>query len=180
MIRRARYWFPLPFGLRARGRIDLIFYPDFVEGTALVKLKIPPRFILADGELSAAFDFLNFSQAQLLQADELPIGEEQSPRWAALQLPTGQTLLLVTRLEGGLQKLTQRTYFSNAGPPHSGQPSFGFHFSNIARLAAGSYRLSAFGVLLETTDPECIRSAATFFLSPPPASVTPIGGVGYE
>ena len=34
LIRRARYWFPLPFGLRARGRIDLIFYPDFVEGTA--------------------------------------------------------------------------------------------------------------------------------------------------
>ncbi len=180
VIRRARYWFPLPFGLRARGRIDLIFYPDFVEGTALVKLKIPPRFILADGELSAAFDFLNFSQARLSPADDLPIGEEQSPRWAALQLPTGQTLLLVTRLEGGLQKLTQRTYFSNAGPPHSGRPSFGFHFSNIARLAAGTYRLSAFGVLLETTDPEIIRSTAAFFLSPPPASVTPIGGVGYE
>ena len=180
LIRRVRYWFPLPFGLRARGRIDLIFYPDFVEGTALVKLKIPPRLVLADGELSAAFDFLNFGQAQLLQADELSLGEEQSPRWAALQLPTGQTLLLVTRLEGGLQKLTQRTYFSNAGPPHSGQPSFGFHFSNIARLAAGTYRLSAFGVLLETTDPERIRSTAAFFLSPPPAIVTPIGRAGHE
>ena len=180
VIRRARYWFPLPFGLRARGRIDLIFYPDFVEGTALVKLKIPPRFILADGEVSTYFNFLDFGQARLLQADELPLGEEQSPRWAALQLPTGQTLLLVMRLEGGLQQLAQQTYFSNTGPPHSGQPSFGFHFSNIARLAAGRYRLSAFGVLLETTDPEVIRSTAAFFLSPPRASVTPVGGAGHK
>ncbi len=180
VIRRARYWFPLPFGLRARGRIDLIFYPDFVEGTALVKLKIPPRFILADGEISTYFNFLNFGQAQLLQADRPPVGEEQPPRWAALQLPTGQTLLLVMRLEGGLQQLGQQTYFSNTGPPHSGQPSFGFHFSNIARLDAGTYRLSAFGILLETTDPEIIRSTAAFFLSPPPASVTPIGGAGHE
>ena len=180
LIRRARYWFPLPFGLRARGRIDLIFYPDFVEGTALVKLKIPPRFVLADGEVSTYFNFLDFGQAQLLQADRPPVGEEQSPRWAALQLPTGQTLLLVMRLEGGLQKLTQRTYFSNAGPPHSGQPSFGFHFSNIARLDAGTYRLSAFGVLLETTDPQVIRSTAAFFLSPPRVSVTPMGGAGHE
>ena len=180
VIRRARYWFPLPFGLRARGRIDLIFYPDFVEGTALVKLKIPPRFILADGEVSTYFNFLDFGQAQLLQADRPPVGEEQPPRWAALQLPTGQTLLLVMRLEGGLQQLDQQTYFSNAGPPHSGQPSFGFHFSNIARLAAGRYRLSAFGVLLETTDPEVIQSTAAFFLSPPRASVTPIGGAGHE
>ena len=174
VIRRARYWFPLPFGLRARGRIDLIFYPNFVEVTALVKLKIPPRFILTDGEVSTYFNFLDFGQARLLQADELPLGEEQSPRWAALQLPTGQTLLLVVRLEGGLQQLAQQTYFSNTGPPHSGQPSFGFRFSNIARLAAGRYRLSAFGVLLETTDPEVIRSTAAFFLSPPLVSVTPI------
>lgn len=180
VIRRARYWFPLPFGLRARGRIDLIFYPDFVEGTALVKLKIPPRFILADGEVSTYFNFLNFGQTQLLQADALPVGEEQPPRWAALQLPTGQTLLLVMRLEGGLQQLEQQTYFSNTGPPHSGRPSFGFHFSNIARLDAGTYRLSAFGILLETTDPKIIRSTAAFFLSPPPASVTPIGGAGNE
>ena len=180
LIRRARYWFPLPFGLRARGRIDLIFYPDFVEVTALVKLKIPPRFILTDGEVSTYFNFLDFGQAQLLQADELPLGEEQSPRWAALQLPTGQTLLLVVRLEGGLQQLAQQTYFSNTGSPHSGQPSFGFRFSNIARLAAGRYRLSAFGVLLETTDPEVIRSTAAFFLSPPSASVTPIGRVGHR
>ena len=180
VIRRARYWFPLPFGLRARGRIDLIFYPDFVEGTALVKLKIPPRFILADGEVSTYFNFLNFGRAQLLQADRPPVGEEQPPRWAALQLPTGQTLLLVTRLEGGLQQLEQQTYFSNTGPPHSGQPSFGFHFSNIARLDAGTYRLSAFGILLETTDPQVIRSTTAFFLSPPRASVTPIGGAGHR
>ena len=179
LIRRARYWFPLPFGLRATGRIDLIFYPDFVEGTALVKLKIPPRFVLADGELSATFDFLNFSQAQLLPADALPMGK-QSPRWAALQLPTDQTLLLVTRLEGRLQQLEQQVYFSNSGQPHAGRPSFGFRFSGISRLDAGTYRLSVFGVLLETTDPEYIRSTAAFFLSPPRATVATIGGAGRE
>jgi len=121
IIRRARYWFPLPFGLRATGRIDLIFYPDCVEGTALVKLKIPPRFVLADGELSVYFDFLNFSAAHVLLASSATnppgIGRmtqaqqaltQQPARWAALLLPTGQTLLLITRLEGKLQQLDQR------------------------------------------------------------------------
>ena len=180
LIRRARYWFPLPLGLRATGRIDLIFYPDFVEGTALVKLKIPPRFVLADGELSTYFNFLDFGQARLVQEGSVPIhdpqkdSEKQSVRWAALQLPTGQTLLLVTRLEGRLQQLEQQVYFSTTDQPDSGQPSFGFHFSEVSRLDAGSYRLSVFGVRLDTHSPEAIRSTAAFFLSPPSVSVSPI------
>ena len=190
IIRRAQYWFPLPFGLRATGRIDLIFYPDCVEGTALVKLKIPPRFVLADGELSVYFDFLNFSGARVLlasSASRQPGNSrmaqaqqaltQQPARWAALLLPTGQTLLLITRLEGKLQQLDQRVYFEDrtqpvGGQSVGGQPAFGFHFSKLSRLDAGTYRLSIFGVLLNTTDSEDIQSAAAFFLSPPAVTVS--------
>lgn len=185
IIRRARYWFPLPFGLRATGRIDLIFYPDCVEGTALIKLKIPPRLVLADGELSTYFDFLNFSGARVLLAGNSArepanglmtqarkASTQQPTRWAALLLPTGQTLLLITRLEGKLQQLDQRVYFEHKTQPVGGQPAFGFHFSKVSRLDAGTYRLSIFGLLLDTTDSEDIQSAATFFLSPPVITVS--------
>ena len=185
IIRRARYWFPLPFGLRATGRIDLIFHPDCVEGTALVKLKIPPRFVLADGELSVYFDFLNFNAARVLLASStsnqsgngrMTLAQQaltqQPARWAALLLPTGQTFLLITRLEGKLRQLDQRVYFENKTQPGGGQPAFGFHFSKLSRLDAGTYRLSIFGVLLNTTDSEDIQSAAAFFLSPPAVTVS--------
>ncbi len=185
IIRTARYWFPLPFGLRATGRIDLIFYPDCVEGTALVKLKIPPRFVLADGELSVYFDFLNFSAAHVLLASSASNQPgngrrtqtqraltQQPARWAALLLPTGKTLLLITRLEGKLRQLDQRVYFENKTQPVGGQPAFGFHFSKLSRLDAGTYRMSIFGVHLNTTDSEDIQSAAAFFLSPPVVTVS--------
>ena len=179
LIRRARSWFPLPLDLRAKGWIDLIFYLGFVEGTALVKLKIPPRFVLADGELSTFFNFLDFGQARLLQAEDVP-REDRPHRWAALQLPTGQTLLLVTRLEGRLQKLEQQVHFANAGPPSSGRPSFGFHFSEVSRLDAGTYRLKVFGVLLDTTDARIIRSIAALFLTPPGVTVSRVETMGHE
>ena len=178
IIRRARYWFPLPFGLRATGRIDLIFYPDCVEGTALVKLKIPPRYVLADGELSTYLDFLNFSGARVLLAGNSTrepanglmtqarkASTQQPTRWAALLLPTGQTLLLLTRLEGKLQQLDQRVYFEDKTQPVGGQPAFGFHFSKVSRL-------SIFGLIFDTTDPEDIQSAANSFLSAPVITVS--------
>ena len=97
---------------------------------------------------------------------------QQPTRWAALLLPTGQTLLLITRLEGKLQQLDQRVYFENKMQAGGGQPAFGFHFSKLSRLDAGTYRLSIFGVLLDTTDSEDIQSAAAFFLSPPVVTVS--------
>jgi hypothetical protein len=72
VIRRARYSIPLPFGFRTSGRVDLLFYRDFAEGTALVKMKIPPRLIFADGDLLAYFDFLDLRDARLLLEGEAP------------------------------------------------------------------------------------------------------------
>ena len=73
-IRQARYRVPLPFGLRTSGKVNLIFYRDFVEGSALIKIKIPPRLVLADGEFKAYFDFLNLGGARLL-LNGAPLGE---------------------------------------------------------------------------------------------------------
>ena len=59
MIRRGRYWVPLPLGFRTSGRVDLIFYRDFIEGISFLKVKLSLRLVLADGELQAYFDFLD-------------------------------------------------------------------------------------------------------------------------
>src|SRR5262245_14964584 len=126
VIRRARYWIPLPFGFRTSGQVDLLFYRDFAEGTALVKLKIPPRVIFADGDLLAYFDFLDLRGARLLLEGDPPSDPidgsltrttqtlaGRSARWAALLLPHGGTMLLSVRLEGALQRLTQQLYFDD-------------------------------------------------------------------
>ncbi|MGH7803202.1 MAG: hypothetical protein ACREQJ_02560, partial [Candidatus Binatia bacterium] len=56
-IRRGNYWIRLPLGFKARGRVDLIFYADFVAVRAVAKIKIPPSLVPGDGEMTAAFDF---------------------------------------------------------------------------------------------------------------------------
>lgn len=184
VIRQARYRVPLPFGLRTSGKVNLIFYRDFVEGSALIKLKIPPRLVLADGEFKTYFDFLNLSGARLLLNDA-PLSEAvngsmtaakraldgRPARWAALLLPSGQTILLIPRLRDGLDKLDQRAYYAEH-KAHGGLPHFGFQFFEINRLESGSHRLSVFGLLLASTDPDTIRRAAQLFLSPPRLSVT--------
>jgi len=187
-IRRARYWIPLPLGFRTTGRVDLLFYRDFVEGTAQVKLKIPPSLVLADGELQTYFDFLHFDGARLLLEGSPPsdgvTDHETSAnqaqtgrpaRWAALRLPDGRTILFVVRLEGALQNLEQQVYFEDAtraGSTDGGQPLFGFQFSRVSRLETGTHRLSAFAAVLDDalTDKE-VAAAAQFFLSPPEVSV---------
>jgi len=189
-IRRARYWIPLPLGFRANGRVDVTFYRDFVEGTATVKLKIPPRLILADGEVQTYFRFLDLSGARLLIEGHEPVGPvdgrlesneqalQRSPaRWTALLLPNGHTLLLVARLEGTLQRLEQRVYFDDTEPDmtHVGtKPSFGFEFSGVNQLETGTHRLSVFAITLDTTSVDDIRRAVERFLTPPPVSITPL------
>ena len=175
LTRRTRYWLSLPLGLRAKGRVDLLCYPDFVEGTARVRLKIAPRYVLADGWLRTAFDFLDFGDTGVVQPAAAENGRlaegGETQRWAALQLPNGRTLLLATRLEGALQALDQQVYFSTAD---RGRSTFGFRFSDFSALETGSYRLSLFAVVLDSHDPAVIRSTAAFFLSPPSVAVTPI------
>jgi hypothetical protein len=186
-IRRARYMIPLPFGFRSQGRFDLLFYRDFVEGTTVVNLKIPPRLILADGELRTYFDFLRFPAARPFIEGEsladLENGNLQTPtptlagrptRWAALALPDGKTVLFVVRLEGALQRLEQRLYFDNTTDERQtagGQPRFGFLFSHINRVTAGTHRLSVFAMVLENATVPDIELAVRTFLSPPAVRV---------
>ncbi|HXG22211.1 MAG TPA: hypothetical protein VNN62_24485 [Methylomirabilota bacterium] len=187
-IRRARYWIPLPFGFGTSGQVDLLFYRDFVEGTALVKIKIPPSLVLARGEVQAYFDFLQQTGARVLLEGETPsapVNGRMTPaeqtltgqpaRWAALLLPSGRTVLLVVRLEGGLQRLEQRLYLDElgkAGDAAGGQPLFGFQFARVDRLTTGTHRLSVFACVLDGIDTEEIRRTAGVFLSPPEVAVS--------
>jgi len=193
-IRRARYWIPLPLGFRTNGRIDVLFYRDFVEGTAIVKLKVPPRLVLADGELQAYFRFLDLSGARLIVEGQETTGivdghmdtAEQAlhrhpMRWAALLLPNGRTLLLIARLEGALQRLEQRLYFDDnqADDTHVGnKPHFGFEFSGINQVETGTHRLSVFAITLDTISADDIRRTVEWFLSPPSVSITPLPASG--
>jgi|GEM_PF-2722769 len=192
-IRRARYWIPLPLGFRTNGRIDVMFYRDFVEGTTVVKLKVPPRLILADGELQAYFRFLDLSGAHLIVEGQKNTGvvdghmddtehalHRHPARWAALALPNRRTLLLIARLEGALQRLEQRLYFDDSEADearHGGKPAFGFEFSRVNQLETGTHRLSVFAITLDTTSVDDIRRTAERFLTPPPVSTMPLSGV---
>jgi hypothetical protein len=187
-IRRARYWIPLPFGFRTAGRVDLLFYRDFVEGTALLKIGIPPSLVLANGELQAYFDFLHLDGARVFlegMAPSEPVNGQMTPskqalverpaRWAALILPTGRTVVFIMRLEGALQLLDQRVYFADS--PQSdgkvgGRPFFGFHLGQVNRLKTGTHRLSVFAQVLDSVDLETIRGSVNFFLTPPEVTVS--------
>lgn len=187
VIRRARYWIPLPLGFRAQGRFDLLFYRDFVEGTTTVKIKIPPRLILGDGELKAYFDFLYLPDARPIlegkhqgnltngyHTNNEQAGSERPTRWAALLRPDGKVVLLVVRLEGALQQLEQQLYFDNPPDGHrddGGQTRFGFLFSHLNRLTTGTHRLSVFAMVLDSADPEAIYRAVNVLLTPPAVSV---------
>lgn len=182
-IRRARYWIPLPFGFRTTGRVDLLFYRDFVEGTALLKIRIPPSLVLANGELQAYFDFLRQDGARVFLEGHEPSAPVdghmtstkqalagQPARWAALILPEGRSVLFVVRLEGSLQRLDQRLYFADSttsDAQRGGRPFFGFQFAQVNKLEAGTHRLSVFAQVLDSVDLEVIRRAAHVFLSPP-------------
>ncbi|MEA2625448.1 MAG: hypothetical protein QOD06_1493 [Candidatus Binatota bacterium] len=188
-IRRGQYWIRLPLGFKAKGKVDLIFYRDFVEGAAIVKVKIPPRLIPADGDLTAYFDFRDLSGAHLLvdgamrdavvdgvlSPAEKEVGEREAD-WAALVLPGGRSFLLAVRRAGALAKLDQRPYFRDgAGVGRDGRPSFGFELSHANRLETGQHALTVTGMILPTTDPEPLRRAASILLSPPAVEVAPIG-----
>jgi hypothetical protein len=189
-IRRARYWIPLPLGFRTSGRIDVMFYRDVVEGTTVVRLKVPPRLILADGEVQAYFRFLDLSGARLIIEGQENVGvvnghmddaertlHQRPVRWAALKLQNGRTLLLIARLEGVLQRLEQRLYYDDAaasGTQNSGTPAFGFEFSGVNELETGTHQLSVFAILLDSTKAEDIRRTVERFLLPPLISITPL------
>lgn len=182
-IRRARYWIPLPFGFRTSGRVDLLFYRDFVESSVLLKIGIPPSLVLARGELQTYIDFLRQDGARVFLEETVPSGpidgqltqdrlaaSGRLAQWAALLLPDGRTVLLIARLEGALQRLEQRLFFAERRETNDapgGRPRFGFEFARVDRLESGTHRLSVFAHILESTDAEEIRKAAQIFLYPP-------------
>jgi len=170
----------------------VMFYRDVVEGTTVVRLKVPPRLILADGELQAYFRFLDLSGARLIvegqenmgivdgHMDDTEQALHRSPmRWAALALPSGRTFLLIARLEGTLQRLEQRLYFDDSQTDEArrgGKPSFGFEFSRVNQLETGTHRLSVFAIALDTTQIDDIRRTVERFLAPPLVTITPLQG----
>ena len=186
-IRSAKYWIRLPLGFKARGRVELLFYRDFVEGRARVNIKIPPRLVPADGEMTAYFDFRNFLGARVLG----PGGELAEPidghmtvakrafadknmRWSSLLLPGGRAFLLAVRLEGSLQRLDQRLYLDDSNDPPSGRPAFGFRLSGVNRLDTGEQELSVNAMILDTTTPVEIEAAARRLLEKPEVAITPL------
>jgi hypothetical protein len=187
-IRRARYWIPLPFGFHTAGRVDLLFYRDFVEGTALLKIGISPSLVLANGELQAYFDFLHLDGARVFLdgiGPSEPVDGHMTPakqslvgrpaRWAALILPQGRTVVFIIHLEGALQQLDQRVYFADSPQPDDkagGRPLFGFHLGQMNRLKTGTHRLSVFAQVLDSVDLDEIRNAVNVFLSPPEVAVS--------
>ncbi|MGE0821289.1 MAG: hypothetical protein AB7P18_04180 [Candidatus Binatia bacterium] len=187
-IRRARYWVPLPLGFRTTGRVDVAFYRNFVEGSAEIKVKFPPRLLLADGELKTFFRFLDIRNTQLLLEGEQPLPATGSQatartaqslsgrpaRWAALLLPNGRTLVLLARLEGALQRLEQQVYFQIPAQPNGTIENsfFGFTFSRVQRLHTGTHRMSVFAVMLDSTATDDIARTVQFFLAPPPVHLT--------
>jgi hypothetical protein len=187
-IRRARYWIPLPLGFRTTGRVDLLFYRDFVEGSALLKIGVPPSLVLASGELQAYFDFLRQDGARVLLEGETPsepvdgrmtLAKQalagRPARWAALLLPDGRTVVFIVRLEGALQRMEQYLYFEDVAKPDGtvgGRPLFGFQFTRIDRLKTGTHRLSVFAYALDSVKPEDVHNVVNVFLSPPEVVVS--------
>jgi hypothetical protein len=187
VIRHAKYWIELPLGFKARARVDLIFYRDFVEGRATAKVMIPPRLIPADGDLTAYFDFLDLSGARLLTQDHTisdPVDghmteskrrlADRPAGWAALLMPHEQSFLLGLRLGGALQKLDRQLYFEDTGGTDrlGNKPAMGFRLSRVSRLDTGEHDLVVSAMLLDGSNPENVTRAANLLVSPPELAVT--------
>jgi hypothetical protein len=187
-IRSAKYWIRLPLGFKARGRVELLFYRDFVEARARVNIRIPPRIVPADGWLTAYFDFRDFANGRVVGPKgvlEQPIDgtmtetkrafTRQQVRWSALLLPNDQIFLLAARLGGSLQRLDQRLYLEDSNDPARGKPSFGFTLAGVNRLDTGEQDLSVNAMVLEGTSETDASAAANVLLQPPEVSVTTLG-----
>jgi hypothetical protein len=171
----------LPLGFRARGRVDLLFYPDFVAVRALAKIKIPPRLVPGDGELTAAFDFRSLDGARLVldgATADAPVDGAMSERekgmnrhegkWSALLFRDGGAFVLAVDLEGALRRLEQRLLYED-GPPGK-RPRLGFELSKVSRLETGEHPLNVVGMVLD--DAGRANEAAATILSPPAIAVS--------
>jgi hypothetical protein len=182
-IRRGNYWIRLPLGVRARGRVDLLFYPDFVAVRAVAKIKIPPSLVPGDGEMTAAFDFRGLDGSRLVldgvTADGTVDGtmsenekklRNREGRWGALLLPGHDAFVLAVDLEGALRRLEQRLVYDDGDAGR--RPRLGFALSKVSRLETGEHPLNVVGYVLD--DHKRAGEAAAAVLSPPAVSVKAI------
>jgi hypothetical protein len=183
-IRSAKYWIRLPLGFKARGRVELLFYRDFVEARAQVTIRFPPRLVPADGWLTAYFDFRDFADGRVVSPNgtlEQPVDgtmtetkrafTREQVRWSALLLPSEQIFLLAVRLGGSLQRLDQRLFLEDSNDPTRGKPSFGFTLTGVNRLETGEQELSVNAMVLEGASATDATAAASVLLQPPEVAV---------
>lgn len=185
VIRSAKYWIPLPLGFKARARSELLFYGDFVEARNKVNIKIPPRFVPADGSMTAHLDFRDQTGARIVgppgvmaepidgrMTDAKRAFTQPHVRWSALLLPSGRTLLLAVRLEDSLAKLDQQLYLDDSDDAASGKPAFGFRLAGVNRLETGEQELAVSAMILDGTSPQRAADAASLLLDTPEVSLT--------
>ena len=179
-IRRGNYWIRLPLGFRARGRVDLLFYPDFVAVRAVAKIKIPPSLVPGDGEMTAAFDFHSLDGSRLVldgvTADGTVDGvmsesekklRNREGKWTGMLFPNGEAFMLAVDLEGALRRLEQRLVYDDGEARR--RPRVGFSLSKVSRLETGEHPLNVVVVLLD--DAKRAAEAAAAVLSPPAVNV---------
>ena len=179
-IRRGQYWIRLPLGFKARGRVDVLFYPEFVAVRAVAKIKIPPSLVPGDGEMAAAFDFRSLDGARLVldgvsaehKVDGTMSDSEKrlrghAARWGALLLPKGGAFVLAVDLDGALKRLDQRLAYEDDGAGK--RPRFGFELSKVSRLETGEHPLNVVGMVL--ADAARAKEAAAAVLSPPAVTI---------
>lgn len=176
-LRRGHYQVPLPLGFEAAGRVDFLFYRDFLEITGKLKIKFPPWLLRADGEMTGYVELPRgtgaravFDEAELHEPAEKKDGPRPDPgRWAALTLRDGRTLLLVVRLGGALRKMRPRFYFEDRP---GGGPIFGFELSEASRLETGVHPFAVIAAFLRSPTEQQLLEQARLFLSPPPVSLS--------
>jgi len=179
-IRRGQYDVPLPLGFHASGRVEFLFYADFLEITGRLRLKYPAWVAGADGGLSGFVEIPPSVKArpiwdpQMIQKSSVPVAVPNASgnSYAALVFENGDALVLAVRLEGGLRKMDQRFYFE----AKKGQKNrvFGFEVSEASRLEAGIHPFTLVAAFLHSPNEKEIVETAEILASPPPIAVQKI------
>lgn len=176
-IRRGQYDVPLPLGFHASGRVEFIFYSDFLEITGRLRLKYPAWVAGADGGLSgfveippsvkarAIWDPAMVKKSAVPMATPNPSGRS----YAALVFEDGDVLVLAIRLDGGLRKMDQRFFFES----RKGEKNkvFGFEVSEASRLEAGIHPFTLVAAFLRAPSEKQILETAQILASPPRVAV---------
>lgn len=176
-IRRGQYVVPLPLGFHASGRVEFLFYADFLEITGRLRLKYPAWVAGADGGLSGFVEIPPSIAARpiwdptMIKSSAVPVAvpNPSGESYAALVFDDGDVLVMAVRLEGGLRKMDQRFYFES----REGQKNrvFGFEVSEASRLEAGIHPFTLVAAFLHGPTETEILETAKILASPPSVAV---------